>query len=236
MTFERNFWSEQELADFRSLWFTPGESNATIALAMGRTAGAIRNKSVKLGLGPKPKRTADTPSRRDSWTADREKVEFARKLYMDQGMGAGAVAKIMGFPTRGPIVGIAHRLGWKRPQATNPDGVSAGPKQPRTPKATKTVRRFKVLSNNQVYAEPTARPVRALAKETAFELAGNPQARPWEERKPHSCAWPLDGPEGLTWSCCAPSGDETYCADHLKLRKAPPMFTKAQRARLDRAA
>lgn len=236
MTFERNFWSDEDLADLRSLWATPGESTSSIAHALGRTSDAVRNRSVKLGLGPKPKPIVVNVPRPDSWTADPVKLELARKLYVDQGLSAGAVAKIMGFPTRGPIVGISHRLGWKRPQAANPRGGSAGPKQPRAPKATKTVRRFKVLSNNQVYAEPTARPVRALAKEAAFDLAGHPLARPWEERPQQACAWPLDGPEGLTWSCCAPSGDDTYCVDHLRLRKAPPMFTKAQRARLDRAA
>jgi len=53
-------------------------------------------------------------------------------------------------------------------------------------------------------------------------LAGS-TPRPWIQRGPRECAWPVAGQFGETWSCCLPAEPgEAYCLGHLALKRGEP--------------
>ena len=46
--------------------------------------------------------------------------------------------------------------------------------------------------------------------------------RPWTERRFAQCAFPFDGPDGATLSCCEPViPDRPYCPSHFKVMYVP---------------
>ena len=54
---------------------------------------------------------------------------------------------------------------------------------------------------------------------TPANLARSP--RPWLTRRPGECAFPVDGKEARTRSCCNPCGRATYCAAHRAVMRGP---------------
>ena len=45
--------------------------------------------------------------------------------------------------------------------------------------------------------------------------------RPWLTRLPGECAFPVDGEEFRTRSCCNPCGRAIYCAAHRAVMRGP---------------
>ena len=131
------------------------------------------------------------------WTSD--VVERARRLYLVDGYSAAETARRIGA-TRSAVIGKAHRMGWaeERPAA---------------------LAQANLLRANRAGAV-LARP-RRLPREEPVATAGAVQRsrpRPWMDREPGECAWPVSGEGEYILSCCAPSGRRTYCDEHrLKL-------------------
>lgn len=219
MTFFRNFWSDAELSLLKTMWQTPGHPTADIAAALNRSRESVRAKAMKMNYGLK----ADAPPklRNGVWSSDPAMVARARHLYLVLGHSAAQVAEALGLGGRNHIIGFANRQGWKRETTDTPKA-----KRPSQPKRMKP--RLRVIANAQTFAEPEPRPVRTFFDESAFHLAGHPNARPWEQRQPQTCCWPLDGPEGETWSCCQPC-EGTYCDGCLAIRTAPALPAKRVR-------
>ncbi len=68
------------------------------------------------------------------------------------------------------------------------------------------------------------KPAAASKPPRAFLVHPTPEAsepRPWTERRAFQCAFPIDGPDGETWSCCAKTGGTTYCPDHQAIMFQP---------------
>ena len=66
----------------------------------------------------------------------------------------------------------------------------------------------------------------AIRNYLIMALDGSPAAiarapRPWLTRRPGECAFPVDGAEAKTRSCCNPCGQATYCDAHRTLMRGP---------------
>lgn len=147
------------------------------------------------------------------WTP--ELTEFAIKHWRD-GKSANMVASMMtaAFGThfsRNAVIGRINRLGENRP-------APSGPKPSRVAKlvqakaARETAelkRKFKEQFTETVRVAklPKPEPIPAVVADLSF-------ARPWLERRPGQCAFPI-GQRYYVLSCCAPiaSGDN-YCEAH----------------------
>ncbi len=118
--------TEADERRFTALW----EEGVTVAAILARfkigqsTMDAMRKR---LGLSPRAG---------VFWTPER--VETARRLYMDEGRSAGEVAAMIGpGVSRNAIIGKAHRMGWMekgRKPASKPAKVSA-PSKIKAPKS-----------------------------------------------------------------------------------------------------
>lgn len=135
------------------------------------------------------------------WTP--ETLRAARRLYLDEGLSASETARRLGT-TRSSLIGKAHRMGW----AEERDPALA---------AANMVRGGRTLAKTLRAARPADRPRRrapAGSQPTASD-AKSWQAKPWMERRPGECAFPVSGDGGAVASCCAPCGLRGYCEDHL---------------------
>jgi GcrA cell cycle regulator len=144
------------------------------------------------------------------WTED--VLRAARRLYMEEGLSASESARRLGT-TSSALIGKAHRMGWA---AERDPGLAVA---------------------NQVRGGRTA--ARAL-RPSPPRLAPSPgpvadsAPRPWLERAPGQCAFPVSGDGEAVMSCCAPSGLRPYCPAHaarMYVRRSP-----AQMQALDRIA
>lgn len=148
------------------------------------------------------------------WTDER--IETLKAMYAD-GKSGGEIAKALEI-TRNAVIGKLDRLGLFRNAEINManrsrSGALSAASPLRGPRVTPVrLPRPATIKPTNVERISTRAPL-AKPKEAAFDIATAPHARPWIERAALQCQWPLDGPDGETWSCCAPT-DTTYCADH----------------------
>lgn len=144
------------------------------------------------------------------WTDD--VLRAARRLYMEEGLSASESARRIGV-TRSALIGKAHRMGW----AAERDPGLATANQLRGGRAV-----ARALRPAPPRIPPPAGPVTGSAP------------RPWLERAPGQCAFPVSGDGEAVLSCCAPSGLRSYCPGHsatMYVRRSP-----AQLQALDRIA
>lgn len=145
-----------------------------------------------------------------------EVLQAARHLYLEQGLSASESARRIGT-TRSALIAKAHRMGW----AAERDPGLAAANQVRGGRALARALRPRPAPREIHLPTPTAAPVRATP-------------RPWMERRPGQCAYPVSGDGEAVMSCCAASGAQSYCAAHRRamyLRRTP-----AQQAALERVA
>lgn len=158
----------------------------------------------------------------NSWTPDR--VETLSRLWQE-GQSARQIGEALGL-SRNAIIGKIQRLVlYRAPELTAANkskGMQAALAVVNGKRASRLTRpheskapkpKLVVHGNRQVHEAPEARPPRSELAQAAFAVDGNPTARPWLERPPRTCQWPLNGPDGETWSCCAPT-QATYCDKH----------------------
>jgi len=142
------------------------------------------------------------------WTPER--VETARRLYIDEGMSAGEVAAILRHgATRSAVIGKAHRMGWMvngRKPASKPSRIVSPPKI-RVPRNKPAL----VSGNLPRPANDRDKPEPVRATLASIE---SPNARPWMDgRKFGECTWLIG--EGISaLSCCNPVLARGWCAGH----------------------
>jgi GcrA cell cycle regulator len=144
------------------------------------------------------------------WSED--VLRAARRLYVEEGLSASESARRLGV-TRSALIGKAHRMGW------------AAERDPRLAIANQ-------LRGGRAVARALrpARPDVPLPPQPAVACA----PRPWMQRAPGQCAFPVSGDGEAVMSCCAPSGLRSYCPAH-----AAAMYVRrsaAQMQALDRIA
>ena len=146
------------------------------------------------------------------WSAER--VETLKALRT-QGLSSSQIAKALGGTTRRAVIGKAYRLGLDR--MDNPVKSPKPPSRPRptAPKAPTPKSRFKAppvarapYQNAGLHFGP--RPEAKKLKPEPVEIP--PTAKPWEERGPRECAFPVNRGGETLWSCCAPGEPkQVYC-------------------------
>lgn len=135
------------------------------------------------------------------WTSD--VVEKARRLYLVDGYSAAETARRIGA-TRSAVIGKAHRMGWaeERPPA---------------------VALANMIRHNRSDVRRTRPRCGPKAPAPLPGAASESEPRPWYDREPGQCAWPVSGEGEHVLSCCAPSGSRAYCEAHrLRLYRQPP--------------
>ena len=144
------------------------------------------------------------------WSED--VLRAARRLYVEQGLSASESARRLGV-SRSALIGKAHRMGW------------AAERDPRL-----------AIANQLRGGRAVARALRPARPDIPLppDLVVPCTPRPWMERAPGQCAFPVSGEGEAVMSCCSPSGLRSYCPAH-----AAAMFirrTPAQMQALDRIA
>ena len=125
------------------------------------------------------------------WTDDI--LRDARRLYVEQGLSATESARRLGV-TRSALIGKAHRMGW------------AAERDPQLAIANQ-VRGGRALAR-------ALRPPRPDVPLPPDRVLPATSPRPWMERAPCQCAFPVSGDGEAVMSCCAPSGLRSYCPAH----------------------
>ena len=127
------------------------------------------------------------------WTPDT--LRAARRLYLEFGLSAAESARRLGT-TRSALIAKAHRMGW------------ADERDPALAQAN-LVRGNRLLARDRRPVLPPREP----APEPG-ELPATARPKPWMQRVPGECAFPVEGDSEAVVSCCAPCGAETYCGPH----------------------
>jgi hypothetical protein len=129
--------------------------------------------------------------------------------------------------TRNAIIGLVYRAGISRNAASKPAvrprpaAVARPPKPP--PRAPKP-------RPKAALKIPGPPPLRVVKPPPPIMDEDLPHKRPWLERGPRQCCWPI-GEGADTWSCCAPTDEgDNYCPDH-KRRMFTPQSPSAKRSR-----
>jgi len=161
------------------------------------------------------------------WSNDR--VEIVRALWND-GWSAGQIAVMLGPPyvTRNSVIGIVYRrkLSTRAPAAKPTHFISyerrkSGPKPKMPARGAVAITKLRPL-------QPLA-PVPSPTIDYSF-------ARPWEERGPRQCAFPIGSGEDVL-SCCAPTEEgQSYCEPCRAVMTNPVQPTKRNTMRLARLA
>jgi hypothetical protein len=144
------------------------------------------------------------------WT---DAVDDVLRVAFLRGESASQIAPKIPGATRSGVCGRLARLGLRRGRATTPKAVKpAAPRivRPRPPAAVRTT--------NPLAPNAAAAPISHPPPATPEPMPAT--ARPWLSRGQGECAWPIDGPDGQTLSCCAPA-EATYCDGHRAVAFAP---------------
>ena len=147
-----------------------------------------------------------------SWTPDR--IELARKMFIEDGMSAGQIAAAFGDGTsRNAVIGRLHRSGIQRSDAQR--RVTAGLSR----------------HNYQRQTKPKVPAKVKAAKPIVEARIPNLPPRPLEQLGRHECRWAVNGDGGpvddIMLFCgepvsLRPSGDRRpWCAAHAKLAYQP---------------
>ncbi|MBV9994516.1 MAG: hypothetical protein JO127_04820 [Caulobacteraceae bacterium] len=156
------------------------------------------------------------------WTPEREAE--ARRLYLDEGRSAAAVARLLGAPSRNTIIGKAYRSGWKLPQdRARPRGQ--GLRAPRAPPKPPGRQALRARTEARRLPAPSL-PVSALPLAAALPPGAAPVA--FMARPAGRCCWPIGAerePAGAEMLVCGapalPGAWQPYCQIHLALGLQP---------------
>jgi hypothetical protein len=145
-----------------------------------------------------------------SWSAE-DDAELKR-LYVVEGLSARQCAHGLSKPrTRNAVIGRVYRLGYKRDVTAVPSiakvhqrrrAAIARNKQAPTPRANKP---------GLTFDGPVAPTPILLCTSVK-----SPNAKPWLEREPKQCAFPVSGEGTDTVSCCNPA-EAVYCPGHMAI-------------------
>lgn len=139
------------------------------------------------------------------WPADL--LERARKLWLDDGLSAGQVAKALGGGlSRSAIIGKARRCGWTRPQDIGRQNQTASGKARRAPRDPAGLPTFKTWNGNVIDAAPPI-PLPAAAPDLTA-------TKSLVELGFGDCRWPIGEPRDADFGFCGRHAEGTYCKAH----------------------
>jgi GcrA cell cycle regulator len=185
------------------------------------------------------------PAVNPGWTPERT---AALHTLAAKGLSASQIARELGFITRNAIIGKGSRLGI---QIGIPrSGTVPAPRLNRHPPSPPTMRTRAPIYNGDPHDSPdTKRAKRIVAnakakvetrrhgsglvgpvcEPTPIDIGGavaGSEPRPWLDRGPRDCPWPVGGEGADTLSCCAPK-DGRYCSAHNAIAFLPASTAKA---------
>lgn len=160
------------------------------------------------------------------WT-NNEHIEALKALWAD-GLSASQIAAALSRQfrdasyTRNAVIGKAVRIGLARSRSASSQASkinrAAGQGAYRAPPA----------SGPSAPADPSyIAPANAFAPLTAAE------PRPWSERRPNECSWPVGGDGAEIMSCCAPVHARGWCSKHFAIGVQPPSVKRRVDERLE---
>lgn len=163
------------------------------------------------------------------WTEERDAL--LRKLVLD-GQSYSQVARALGGGvTRNAAIGRANRMGLSRDPARQAIQRQAWAQADATRKR-KAVER-EAFRRAKAAAKPSEpRPPRAPSPKPAPVTVASPNARPWMQRRPGECKWPI-GERGDIQSCCNPIAHGSFCEGHAVLGYDPRWRTTRSGLRID---
>lgn len=125
-------------------------------------------------------------------------------LMWKEGRSAAEIGRRLSR-TRNAIIGKIHRLGLCRKDQAKTTHTIAG----------------KIGQKKQAKIMSVVSPTKDKRPPRPMTGVGNHSvdARPWETRGPHECAFPIVRPDGV-YSCCA-AADGIYCERHRKIMYEP---------------
>lgn len=150
-----------------------------------------------------------------AWTDD---VIAKMKDLHHAGKSASEIRREIGAVSRNAVCGKLHRLGVVRPASAECASITKsiegrrGAIGNRPARANTQAGTFNPSWNRDGKVLPERRPSKA-----ADVLS--PNARPWIERGPHQCAFPIIT-AGVTFSCCN-GAVGTYCIPHDRIMHQP---------------
>lgn len=158
------------------------------------------------------------------WTPER--IETAKRIYLDEGQAASVVGRLFGI-SRNAVIGKIHRLGLaqsRRPDLAIINNVLARtgrmPKPPRVKVAR--VSKSKVGRKSTKGLQPrisalTGLPVGPSQGPRQIPMPGPlPGSTPkhWMQRRAFECSWPVEGEGADVLSCCLPIHAGSWCLAH----------------------
>jgi len=206
-----------------------GQSWLQIGERIGASRQAVARAAVRMGL---------EMNRLNSWS--QAEIDKVTPLWLD-GKSASEIAVVMPGRSRNAIIGIVHRLGLSRTGAVvqRIERKVTMARPARAPKVRQSqLRPPKPGQQNKpavifgavgvlspVEVEKKRQKFRAHGQDAvAYVAAGadveSPNARPWMERQPGECKWPL-GDRHAVVSCCNPIARGGYCAGHAEVAFVP---------------
>lgn len=156
------------------------------------------------------------------WTEDR--IEKARKLYIDQGMSAAQTARMVTAgtfrPSRNAVIGVMHRRGYRRPEASRPSPVklASTPVLKRAPIAKPAATKGAKIDPFNAKSVPLDwKPETAPLREVHTGV----EPKHWTERRFGECTWIVSGYGADSMACCAPVHFRSWCKLHCEIGFAP---------------
>jgi hypothetical protein len=152
---------------------------------------------------------------------DLELYERVKALWLDSGLTAQQIGDRLG-KSRSAVLGMVHRMGINRGAPARPARAPRPPAAPKAPKPPKAEgHALAVTAQPRHNVNPlgartgVARTAAAPALIRPDELTAT--ARPWIDRGPQQCPWPIVV-DGETFSCCARMPEKAkYCAAHAQI-------------------
>lgn len=190
--------TEAENVILRAAWIDHSKTIKDIQEALGRSRSGVQGQAIRLGLGMKVHLKANPKAGR--WEESRE-AEL--RQHASQGLSWRAVAKLMGV-SKNTVLSKAARLGLEK--------SASRPARSVKPKAAKV----------QTFGTNAGRPAKAhVPPEAAFTPLPDSSPRPWIEREPGQCRWPVGGEGADMLMCCRRAANNRYCGEHEAMALAP---------------
>ena len=169
---------------------------------MMKAAGASRKEIVTtLGVCAKTLQSHGIAWREVS-SHPPERVAEIKRLYIDQGLPASTVARMLGLASRHVVIGVGHRHQWKRPAELQTLNLARAKKATKKPDKPKPVVVAAVAVDEPVVAPPVVIIPFATIEPRPFIDRGS------------GCPWIVSGDGVDAMACCGVVVRGSYCSEH----------------------
>lgn len=222
-------WTDADVAELKQ-FIADKTPDAEISKATGRSISSIANRKHILlhGRRKRPSQATGAPSGpANDWTPER--VETLTQLWKE-GVSCSRIAAFLdprGGLSRNAVIGKVHRLGLMGRAAPSQPGKANRGKGPKPSKAVSQPKRAPEPRSIPVNRGGVTAPTivrRAELEPVPLPVLREVQslhARPWTEREPGQCSWPISGEGAETLSCCAPAYRRGWCRPHFLIGTVP---------------